>query len=430
MKIKIKSRSISDIFIWVSVMVAIFSTGIIALFEMNNIIKYSIDALLVMTTIVVFSRFKLNKISKSMIIYVTIFITMAFIVYMFNFQSIINFFWGMRNNFRFYLFFILCLVGMKETDINYYEKFFDILFWFNAPICFVQYFILGYSMDNIGGIFGVKSGCNGYLNIFLVIIVTRVIIRYISKETSIINLVAVIITSILIGAIAELKFFYVELAIIMMLSVLITNFSFRKLMIIIISIVAIIVGTTLLVKIFPNWEGAFSFDKMLEISSTEEGYTGTGDLNRLNSIQVLSENILKQPLDRLFGIGIGNADYSTNIETLQSQFYKTYRKLHYTWMSVSFMFVECGYAGLALFEGFFVLIFAKLRKLKKQKPEYKTSINTSIVLAIMAIVISIYNSSLRTEAGYMIYLFLALPFCSLNTSKKTREQKTKLKIHF
>ena len=34
----------------------------------------------------------------------------------------------------------------------------------------------------------------------------------------------------------------------------------------------------------------------------------------------------------------------------------------------------------------------------------------SIIMVVCAIMLVIYNSSLRTEAGYMIYFMLSLPF--------------------
>ncbi len=62
------------------------------------------------------------------------------------------------------------------------------------------------------------------------------------------------------------------------------------------------------------------------------------------------------------------------------------------------------------FFGFFILVFLKVSNLRKQHNENLIYCNLSIVVSILCILIAIYNSSLRTEAGYMAYFVMALPF--------------------
>ena len=58
---------------------------------------------------------------------------------------------------------ILAFVGVLIEIIPKLKKIYIINFF----ICLLE-FGLGYSGDNIGGIFGTQSGCNGYLNLFLI----------------------------------------------------------------------------------------------------------------------------------------------------------------------------------------------------------------------------------------------------------------------
>lgn len=51
----------------------------------------------------------------------------------------------------------------------------------NFFICLVE-FGLGYSGDNIGGIFGTQSGCNGYLNLFLIVVSAIYVTEYLEKR--------------------------------------------------------------------------------------------------------------------------------------------------------------------------------------------------------------------------------------------------------
>ena len=85
--------------------------------------------------------------------------------------------------------------------------------------------------------------------------------------------------------------------------------------------------------------------------------------------------------------------------------------MHYTWMSYATMYLECGWIGLIFYFGFFVLVYFKVLKIERNcSAGWKGYCRITRIVAVLCLIISVYNSSLRTEAGYMAYFVLAVPF--------------------
>lgn len=413
LSIKIRKKSQAQYLLYMVIFMSVFSSGIIDFFHAPQMIKYSIDILLALS--VINSSIKICRITKdnrTFLYFTILFFLYTAATYVINYQSIFYYLWGLRNNFRFYLFFLACIVSFDEEDQTWFYNSFRKLYYVNAVICFIQYFVFGIKQDYLGGIFGVTQGCNGYLHIFLTIVLSNSMLDYIHGEIKLKDMILIYAIGILIGACAELKFLFVEMVFIIIFEVLITNFTWRKLTIVIIGSIGVLVGISLLISIFPEWSNIFSVTSLWEVGSSNTGYTGGGDLNRLNAIQILIKNYVKEWNQIMFGLGLGNCDYAS-FSFLTTPFYLRYSRLHYTWLSCPFMFLETGIIGLIFFIGFFLLVFFNSNRLKKKDLVNLKMYQMGQILAIISITIAIYNSSLRSEAGYMMYLFLALPFCRL-----------------
>ena len=317
--------------------------------------------------------------------------------------------WGARNHFRMYAVFFAVILFAKQDTCHGFLRFFDKLFWINAAVCLAQYFIFHKQQDYLGGIFGVTKGCNGYLNNYFVIISIMELLRYLQRKSGLGKCVCKCGAMLLISVLAELKFFYVEFAVIVVMAVLLTDFSWRKALVLAGMAVGVAAATGWLVVLFPEFGGIFSLRAMLESAMSDAGYTGQGDINRLNAIPVLSDRFLHTLPEQLFGLGLGSCDTS-GFSFLNTPFYEKYAYLNYIWFSVSFVFLETGFIGLGFFFGFFVLVYLGARKLAKQQPQNKMYCQMAMLCAVCCGMIGIYNSTLRTEAGYMLYIMLALPF--------------------
>ena len=289
-------------------------------------------------------------------------------------------------------------------------KLFDKLFWLNAAVSVYQFFALSLDRDHLGGLFGTERGANGYTNLFFLIMVTKEILLYLDKHGTIGRCVAVCGIALVISAMAELKFFFVEFLIVIVLAVMLTNFTWRKLWIILGGLVGVTVCVTLLTSLFPVFEGFLSLDRLWASATSDRGYTHSGDLNRLTAIPQINELWLKSGWQRIFGLGLGNCDTST-YAMLNTPFYESYGKMHYMWISYAMIYLETGWIGLLFFWGFFVLVYFRIRRIEKHTEGIARSYcRISRIMAVMCFVVSFYNGSLRTEGGYMAYLILAVPF--------------------
>ncbi len=381
-----------------------------------SFIKYTIDAAWVLATLLIFLRKKVvfNKNLIPFVIISCVFFAYTLIGYIFNYQSVLYYLWGFRNNFRFYFVFIIFCMLFTEDDIKNCLKLLDILFWINALVTMFQFFVLGYNQDNLGGIFGVERGCNAYTIVFFSIIISKSILMFMSKREGFVLCFAKIAVTLIISAMAELKFFFVVFVIILILSTFLTSFAWRKFIVLLFAALFILIASSFLTYTFG--EGSeITIERLFEIA-TSENYSSNEDLGRLTAIPTLSRTLLTDVSDRLFGLGLGNCD-SSNFAVFNTPFYQTYGDLHYIWFSAVFMFLETGFVGLSIFVLFFVacFVFALVKKKEAENPLY---CQMAMIMSVLCVFIIFYNASLRTEVGYMVYFVLALPLIQSESNQK------------
>lgn len=423
--LRISKKTQGEWMIWTLFFLPFLFAAFIELFHFPNAIKYLCDiAWGFLLILLVIQRRRTSREYQFLKWFVILFLCYTLIGYGLNMQSILRYIWGLRNNFRFYILFLGCCFFLKKKDIDIYLNYMDKIFWINVILCIVQYFFMGKKQDRLGGIFGVQLGSNGYMNIFLVIIIIKSILFYLNRKESISNCVVKCGTTLIIAVLAELKFFYIEFVIILIAAILITDFTWKKVWIIALGIVGVFGGIAILINLYPEFADTFSINGLLSYATNKKGYTGKGDLNRLTAIATISGHFLKTPFQQLLGMGLGSCE-TASYGFLTSPFFISYSYLNYIWLSTAFIFLEMGYVGLLFFFGFFVIIFCIARKQLKQETENKVYCQITMIAAICCGLIGIYNSSLRTEAGYMIYMVLAFPMILRN--KRGRLQKNHIK---
>lgn len=412
LQIKIKKRSQPEWFVWLLVFMPFLFGTLFDFLPLPSFLKYALDAAWIMSLVLFIinlyhERIQLNTNLKIIIGWIAAFLIFTFFVYIFNYQSVFYYIMGVRNNFRFYVAFISFIAFLSMDDIKAYLRMFDIIFWINAVIMLIQYFILGYKQDSLGGIFGTQAGCNGYVNIFFVVYFAKIIVDYLNKTEKTSMMFFKSVTLLLLATFAEIKFFYLEFAIIILVASLVTSFSWRKLLVITGGAAAVIIFINLMIMIFPYFSDLVSLDAVLKDQS--EGYSSAEAVGRLNAITTMSELFHDTVFQKLTGLGLGNCDTS-NIDFLNTPFYKEFGYLRYFWFSTAHITLETGYLGLIFFAGFFVLTTVLSAFSMKKETENKMYWQLSIVVAISGILIFIYNSSLRTEAAYIMYFVMSLPF--------------------
>jgi hypothetical protein len=334
--------------------------------------------------------------------------------YMQNRQSILLYLWGFRNNFRFYGFFFACAVLLKRENVDTIFKFLMGLLGANFIVCSYQYFFQGMKMDNLGGLFGTDTGCNGYMNILICIVSVIVIVRFIHKDLTVTALIFTLVVSTYIAVISELKVYFIEMIIIILCAVLFSKPGGKSVLLVACAGLMLFVGVQMVYLLFPSFNDFFNLSSIL--SSSSHYATGT-DLGRFTACSSVTAQFFGgNSYKLLFGLGLGSAETS-QFGILNSAFYAMYGlDLHYTWLSDAFMLIENGWLGLIFFEGFFVSVFCCATVIKKRAKSAQRSQQPEIyciiaqIVSLLCVLISIYDSSLRTEAGYFAYFILAAPF--------------------
>lgn len=333
----------------------------------------------------------------------------SLVVYLFRYQSGFYFLWGARNYLRFYVLFFGVACCFRVSDGIRCLNILDRLFWPNFLLCLGQFF-RGYRQDYLGGLFGVSRGCNGFLIIYFTLVITRSLLNCMQGKESLPLCLAKSGAALAIAALSELKFFFFLYLFLLAMATLLTPLSVRKLLMLSIGGILVFAAAWYLGRLYQGFRGFLSPDALREMLSAT-GYATADDLGRFSALTRISELFLKDPISRLFGLGLGNCDYSS-LALFRTPFYETYRELHYTYFSHAFLFLETGYAGLTLYASFFILCFGKaLGKLRSGlgNPEL---CRMAVILAPVCLLLTVYNASLRTEAGYLLYFVLALPFAT------------------
>lgn len=321
--------------------------------------------------------------------------------------------WGARNVFRGFIFFVACIRFLDETDI---KKIFDILFKLqiiNIALSLFQYFVQGYNQDNLGGIFGTQSGCNGYTNVFFIILLAYYVSAYMTKKEPVWKVAVIVVSTMLLSGLAELKIFYFEFALIILLCVIFVKPSLKTISLALIAVVAAIWGLNILENLFPlQYHYLLNFDEYLVMQSGGYNIPRIGAFTYINEL-FFDGSILRE----LFGFGLGNCEMSS-FSFLVSDFYKAYGNYNYRWFSHMMFYLEGGIIGFGLLLAIFVGIFVYATRSKKIFQKHENSLHIAIFTQVFAIMIVInfwYNQAIRTEIQYLIYLVLAMCFIQVKS---------------
>lgn len=412
--VKIKKRSQPGWLCWLLIVLPFLFGTLNMLLGLPWGIRYTLDvAWLLLIVIMVRFRDCLSfKNTRALTAWTGLFLAYTLLVYMVRYQNGLYYLWGVRNHFRFFAAFFAFAAFLSRRDVEGYFRLFDSLFWINVAVSLVQFFLLGKSADHLGGIFGVTTGGNGYTNVFFCIILTKSLIFYLNKKEKLSACAGKFIAAMVVAALAELKFFFVEAVLIVILAVLFTDFSWRKVQVVAGGFALILTGAMLLVYVFPGYAGFFSWQWMWENAVAGKGYTSSGDLNRLNAIPMINEYFLDNGWKRLFGLGMGNCETST-FAFLNTPFFEKYSWLHYSWISYAFLYLECGGIGLMFYFGFFALVCLQAHRIEKTcGASVKGYCAIAKIMAILCAVIAVYNASLRAESAYMAFFAMAAPFAA------------------
>ena len=388
------------------------------LLPIPDAIKFLCDGFLVLLLLKLFSqRFtKIDNYSMPFVVIVVLFFFITLVGYLFNYQSVFYYLWGLRNNIRMFVAFFAFAYLADWEDAKGWIKALDVLFVINFAVVIFQYFS-GYGQDYIGGIFGTSKGCNGSLLIFLCIVFAKTILSFMRGEEKMSKCIFVSVASLLVSTLSELKMFFILFILILFMASFMTAHSIKKTLFFAFGAVLVVLFSTLLTVLYKDFTDFLSFDSLIK-ALTDTGYATDEDIGRFTALPVISQRFLPGFFRKLFGLGLGNCD-SSSLSIFNTPFFKSHQTVHYSYFSYAFLFLETGFVGLALYASFFVASFFVSRKLKKLEMADEFACQMSIILSVISLILLVYNSSLRMEIGFMLFFVLALPIISANEQRES-----------
>lgn len=411
----------------------VLSAILVGFFHVPKAIMYFGDAInlwLFLNAIINVKRIGNNEV----LLFIGLFSIEAILSGIINCQSILLLLWGVRQNFRFFLFYFSCVVFLKKENYKFLFSIVKVLFWVSLPLSFIEARLVSYPVgtiigDYVGGIYYGIQGVNAPLNIIMIIYCSKIFIDYYNRKIKFSRLAFVIVGALVMATFAELKVFLVEIVIIGAIVMVRHGVSLKTIILIIIGMVS----AGYIVQFFVDINGGgrsyytkdyLSFSGMIENALRTSGYDGNGDLNRFFAIQTLTEKFFKNNIwGFLMGLGLGNAEYSMSFSFLTSDFYSAYNWLHYQYFSISFVFIEAGLIGIVLYIGIFVSACIQGLKRLEKESDSKTFFS---IMCIMMLIMIFYNPSLRNEqCGYILYMILAMPSVYSKTNADYNDESRK-----
>lgn len=311
-----------------------------------------------------------------------------------------------RRTFRFYLFFLVCAVLLTKKNIEQIMKMLLKVQVLNVILTMIQFFSMGLSQDNLGGIFGIEKGANAYSNVFLCIICAFVIVKYLEKQIKLWPMLFVVASALLIAALAELKIFFIEIVVIVVMGILLSNPSARTVKTISIIAVGFVAAMALFGSLFPAHLAILLSWALLSQYTTESIYGY--EISRLNAFPEINDIFFKDNLLRnLFGNGFGSGEEGT-------VFFSKYSHYNYSWFTHQVTFLETGYVGILFTFSFFVLIYIFAAKSKKINPENRLYYSFAQIISALCVIWMMYDASLRGEVAFLIFFALAIPLVIRN----------------
>lgn len=388
------------------------------LLPIPDAIKFLCDGFLVLLLLKLFSqRFtKIDNYSMPFVVIVGLFFFITLVGYLFNYQSVFYYLWGLRNNIRMFVAFFAFAYLADWEDAKGWIKALDVLFVINFAVVILQYFS-GYGQDYIGGFFGTSKGCNGSLLIFLCIVFAKTILSFMRGEEKMSKCIFVSVASLLVSTLSELKMFFILFILILFMASFMTAHSIKKTLFFAFGAVLVVLFGTLLTVLYKDFTDFLSFDSLIK-ALTDTGYATDEDIGRFTALPVISQRFLPGFFRKLFGLGLGNCD-SSSLSMFNTPFFESHQTVHYSYFSYAFLFLETGFVGLALYASFFVASFFVSRKLKKLEMADEFACQMSIILSVISLILLVYNSSLRMEIGFMLFFVLALPIISANEQRES-----------
>lgn len=384
----------------------IISDALVAELGMSSSIQYLNDfAWVILLLYIIKNKFwmRLKNQGFSAVLYaIGAYVSICYLSAILNFVDPLLVIWASRNLIRFIVFFLSVVVFLKEDDIS---KLFDKLYLIQIVsfvIALYQYYILGLHMDTLGGIFGHGNGAA--LNTFQAMIFAYFLCGYLQKKQPAYKVAIILITSLLIAALAEEKAYFVYLIVVVAGSVILNRPSFKTVVIVTAVLCAVPIGINILATVNDSWnlEVLTNSTRALEYLDTSYGLSRTNPFPQIQS-RFFENSLLKEFL----GIGFGASENCAASSIFTSDFYNRYAYLQYFDFTHQKKFLETGYLGFGSFLLMIIMCIVTPWKNFRRNKDGDYRVKAFILFGIVAILSCWFSGSMIFNDAYIVYFGLA-----------------------
>lgn len=237
-----------------------------------------LDLILIIWEIMDHRKTSFHRGNKWIILWLFLYSIGVLIGWTINGYSIVLSFWAFTKTYFLFLFFVCCVATLNIKNIDKVLKILCKLQTLNFILCLFQMIVLNVYGDWLGGIFGIRQGANAYTNIYFIIICTYSIIKYLHKEENVQHLLWIIGSSCILAGFTELTAFFVELAIILIVTIIISKSVTKKIIVFTGSIVLLLIGFYVLATYFPTrFNYIYNIRSIITYLGGKENSTYTSD---------------------------------------------------------------------------------------------------------------------------------------------------------
>ena len=392
-----------------------------------EVMSYFLDILNILLFILALNKIKCNSSIRWNIQFLLMFLLLVFdiielIIYK---QGILLFLWGMRNQYRFLLFFVSCVILCEKEDIIKIDLFMRKFLIINFIVVAIE-LMFGCIQDSLSGTFGITAGSNGSANLFLCVCFISLLIDYIYGRLEKTKMILYGGGILIWVALAELKYFVLLVAIMIISALIISknkkNKSIqRKFSIAIWGVLGGILCILLLEYFRPYYKNFFSIQNIIWYTKNID--IGSGGFGRLTAVSIINKIFFHNNIIyKLFGIGLGSAEYAS-MDFLNSPFHKLYGGYKYDTLFYAMIYIERGIIGLIWYSVFYLNTLKNALTLRRRSSSDKFILNKVIICVIIIFCLSIYDDSLRrASGGFIMFFILAIPMI-LKKNNNTKERE-------
>ncbi len=346
---------------------------------------------------------------------ILILIVLSIISSLINSAGLMVTFAGLRNYFKFFLFFyVIVFLNFDDIFLRKIVRFLIIISFIQVPIAILQrvWYLGQASGDPVGGTLGANT--SGTLTLFLLGIISILFALYMNKLINERKLLFSILLLFIPMSINETKitfFLFPVLILFLLRKNIFEKHKLKSIFLLIIFSGGIFIGSYLFYNYIYNevyQKNIRIFDYNFTSRYITKEYTKTGRLNRLAQVKFAHKNIMGDFQKTLLGVGPGNASDSF-FETWVGYYYRKYPTLKIDSVFLGRFIWEYGYLGLAVF---LFILFRLFRLAEKIYDNSKDPFNRSLALGFEGIIVilaatTIYSNSFIIDCLGYLFWFMA-----------------------